>query len=237
MVRRQRNAPQVDYMEPRVLLSGSKAASSHEILSFSPSQVNVDGHAGSVQLTLVRQGAGSFGNIDEGLPHFKVQPLKDTVQIEVATTSDGGPQSASPVTQYRPIDQVVTFAPGQTSQTITIPLLESTASPGVYPVEIVARPVSASVQGASAWVNILVQPNVTLPKIVSTQLITQGHSETGATITFSAPMDPSSVTNPAAYDITPIIVPTNSYHYSSAISVLSPISAGTSGSTSRHPPS
>jgi hypothetical protein len=30
-------------------------------------------------------------------------------------------------------------------------------------------------------------------------------------------MDPASVMNPAAYYITPIIVPTNSYHYSTAI--------------------
>jgi subtilisin-like proprotein convertase family protein len=71
------------------------------VVAFATTSVNVDENAGLATLELVRSGAAS-----------------EAVSVNVATS--GG--TAAPGVNYTPINQVVTFAAGQTTQSVAIPV-------------------------------------------------------------------------------------------------------------------
>ncbi len=106
--------------------------------------------------------------------------------------------SATPGVDYQPVNETVTFGPGQTSLSVTIPIL-SVPNGGTKTVHLTIAPSASTPTGAAAYLSIQHGPDTSAPQIINTQMQTKGRLVTGFVITFNKPMDPASVENTSNY--------------------------------------
>lgn len=199
--RRQRNPrrlrPAAEAIEPRVLLSttphrvGSPAARTQAVR----------------QPYSVKQGEATVFSRQAGAATIVIERSSrlGESEVEISTQPAAGaapsPDAAVPGRQFLPIDQTVTFHPGETQQVVTIPLV-----PGEDGPDPATLPISIEVEGSRRVyrqsITIVSRADVTGPRAVSAHLIGRGDKVVGARVTFDEPMDPASVSDPRAYVLT-----------------------------------
>jgi hypothetical protein len=115
-----------------------------------------------------------------------------TQGADVAYVSTAGGTAVAGV-DYTPVNETVTFQPGQTSQTIQIPVLPAPASDGtrVLDLDISTSPGGTPTQ--EAFLVITHSADTTPPTIVATKTLTKGPDITGFVLTFSKDMAPGPV--------------------------------------------
>ena len=145
-------------------------------VDFSQGFYAIGDRAGVAMITLIRYD-GTKGTANQ-----------NTEQAQL--TVGGG--TASPGVDYQPVSATVTFGPGQTSQTLAIPVLSKPGS-GTKVVHLTLAPSTDVPHGAAAYMSIMHGPDTTPPHVASTNLVTKGGLVTGFQITFSKPMDSAQV--------------------------------------------
>lgn len=151
--------------------------------------------------------------VDFGQPTYVVSQSQPSAEVTLTRTIDSGPVVVKFWTDtvsgaginYRPVETVVTFADGERSKSVEVPLIAGASNPGQIEVglhlqpetpgwsttytraDLSARPVGRRrAAGAPAVLQIVARPEVEPPQIVSTDL-----DRSGLRIRFSEPMDPA----------------------------------------------
>ena len=190
LANRRGSRPGLETLEGRALLSGGtapgRAGQTIGLANLQPVYSQADS---AITLTVVRA-APAFGSI----------------QVEVSTSKSlKGAGSALAGVQYQAVDQVVTFGRGETSKTLSIPIIVGASNPGQVTVNVGVIPLTPNVVNrVDATIQIDRNGDFTPPRIVSTRLISTSLAPEGLALTFSKPMDPASVTRLAAYRVTNI---------------------------------
>jgi hypothetical protein len=135
------------------------------------------------------------------------------------TTSDG---TARAGVDYQAVDQVVTFGPGETSETVSIPILNTGKVGGAETVNVnMALPGTDGSSGGveTALLTIANRADVTPPTVRDVGVLTarKRTSISGITLTFDKPMDPASVQDLRQYGLTNV---TNEYGTSGGIPTI-----------------
>jgi hypothetical protein len=191
---RHRNAPGAEILETRALLSATHASNGasrtnglHDVAIKVPSTY-VSQQSTEVDVTLVRQGSGAA---------IANQPLVVDFSAELGTLPKGNEvESAAAAQSFSPLDEPVSFAAGQTTTTIAIPINPAAASSGLTPVRISVASPAHPRQESSATVYLTSGPDAVPPVITSAHLVSDGLS-----ITFSQPMAPATVENLHNYKV------------------------------------
>jgi hypothetical protein len=125
--------PACERLEGRALLSGARARAftapvqTVQVGMSAPSTFFLQ-QSGSAQITLTRAPFSAQG----------------TLSVEFSTDRAASPESApakaiaaaTPCQQYRPVDDTVTFQPGRTALTVSVPIVLNAANPGIVLVEM-----------------------------------------------------------------------------------------------------
>jgi hypothetical protein len=197
--------PCLESLEGRMLLSTVKAPTAPvaEMLNFVAPGTTTSGvhavasqQASSVTLTLQR-----------GEPGLKIS---GSIQVEVATGPIPTPStpvpSAQPGVQYQPVVETITFPPGVRSESVKIPIVAGAANPGMLSFEVAAIQLGVqttpdSYGQATEDVFLAQNINAPVPRITSAHMVLSGHRTSDFVLQFSMPMDPASVQNVGAYDV------------------------------------
>jgi hypothetical protein len=209
--------PLVESLEGRKLLSTAKAPTPTTLNFVAPGTTVSSVHAfasqqaSSVTLTLQRQDPYDLHN-------------KDAIQVEVATGPIATPSipvpSAQPGVQYQPVLETIAFPPGVTSEPVTIPIVAGAANPGMLSLEVTATQLGVKTKpdpydGQSTEDVFLAQNiNAPVPRIVGAHMVLSGHRASDFILQFNLPMDPASVQNVNAYDLSDT---TEHFHYDSGL--------------------
>ena len=213
---RRRRRFQVELLESRALLSAGSVSSANRYLLITPSSefVTQQDSAFTVTLTLAqaqpeRKVVAAGGYTAAAL----AEPV--TVDFSALLQSDeGGPPTAvSPI--FAPFNESVTFPAGVTTETVTVPIISTAATPGPVEIYLSATTTSSSVQTTYMavelpgylpavppdYVELYSSPNAAPPTITSVQLVTHGKLASAVVLGFSKPMAPASVENIHDYRI------------------------------------
>jgi hypothetical protein len=157
-------------------------------LAFTAGSVTVNENAGAARIQVVRSGG-----------------LLGTVSVDVATS--GGTAVAG--VNYTPVNQVLTFAAGQASQIITIPVKDDgVVTPDLTVNLVLSSPGAGAVLGSPALATLVIHnvdqtttspssPWVTMNRV---QLLTnQKHQVAEVIVGFSGGVNPARAQNPAEY--------------------------------------
>jgi hypothetical protein len=196
---RRRRRIQVEPLERRALLSAGYVYSPEKVLLTTPSSVYVNQQEGAFTVTLtLTKLRGNGGYMAASLD----QPL--TVEFSASLTSTIGDStpSASPI--FAPFGGSVTFPAGASTETVTVPIISSVATPGPVQIYFTATTTSSSVSlvNAQTWVELYSSPDAVPPTITSVQLVTHGKLASAVVLDFSKPMTPATAENIHNYRIT-----------------------------------
>jgi hypothetical protein len=171
--RARRPAFQAELLEARQLLS----------VDFSKGIYTVSDKAGAASITL------SHNN--NGVP--------PTTAEQVDFSLGGG--TAVPGVDYTPTHRTISFAAGETSKTVKIPVLPAAVSAGNRVVQINLAPAAGSAPTSAAFLVIQHSPDTTPPTVASTKMLTKGPYVTGFVLTFSKDMARGQATDVNNYEI------------------------------------
>jgi hypothetical protein len=151
-------------------------------------------HSGSAQITLTRDSNSAQG----------------TLSVEFSTDS-ASPESAPAKTiaaasagrQYLPVDETVTFQPGQTALTVSVPILPNAANPGIVLVGVTTKPLVAGGIVETREFAIVSGPDQFPLTITNAQVVKEASGASAIALTFNEPMAQASVENLRNYRITP----------------------------------
>jgi hypothetical protein len=104
-----------------------------------------------------------------------------------AYISTGGGTALAGV-DYTPVHEAVTFQPGQSTQTIQIPVLPADRSNGTRIVQLDISSGPGAAPTDQAFLAIAHSSETTPPKVIASKMLTKGNSITGFVITFSKDM-------------------------------------------------
>ncbi|HEV3165269.1 MAG TPA: Calx-beta domain-containing protein [Isosphaeraceae bacterium] len=175
--RRRLLLPQSELLESRLLLSATPHRPSllPQSTGFTQSEYSVSQFANAAQIAL------------------SVRTISRPVEVVFSTevTSAAG-------IDYQPVQQTLTFQPGDTVKTVTVPIIPAAPNPGEVDVKLyLTEQGSARLPSRVASLAILNRQDIVPPQIVATQLTHQG-----LTLTFSKPMNPATVTDVRKYAVT-----------------------------------
>jgi hypothetical protein len=159
-------------------------------VSFENTVYTANGQLGPATITLQDYFTGVPG---EG-------PATATQGADVAYVSTAGGTAVAGV-DYTPVNETVTFQPGQTSQPIQIPVLPAPASDGT---RVLGIDVSSSPGGpptSEAFLIITHSSDTTPPQIIASKALTRGAYVTGFVLTFSKDMAPGPVQDVSNYAV------------------------------------
>jgi hypothetical protein len=97
---------------------------------------------------------------------------------------------------FTAVDESVTFAPGQTTQTVAVPIDSRTQNPGLLPIVFAVTPPPGSGAGSRSTVYLVRGPQFIPPAIIGVRVVKRG-----ITITFSKPMATTTVENVHNYAV------------------------------------
>jgi hypothetical protein len=147
-------------------------------LQFSAPTYSIGEGGGTATITVSRSG-GSAG----------------TVSVNFTTTTDGS--TATPGEDYRPVTGVLTFAPGVTTQTFTITILDDGMDEPDETVGLVLSSPTGTTLGPPAMATLTILdddvPDLIAPTIVDVQLVPSPQGIDRINVVFSEPLDPSRV--------------------------------------------
>jgi hypothetical protein len=129
------------------------------------------------------------------------EPLTVDFSASLDPPGSGTTEAASPI--FAPIHESVTFPAGVSTETVTVPIISSVATPG--PVGIIYLSASTSpslgIPSGDAIVTLYSSPDAAPPTITSVQLVTQGKLASAVVLGFSKPMMKATVENIHNYRI------------------------------------
>jgi hypothetical protein len=102
---------------------------------------------------------------------------------------------------YTPVIQTVSFAAGQSTATVQIPVLPGDPSEGSRVVELDLAPAPGAPATSATFLVITHNTDTTPPKVIATRMLTRGRFVTGFVITFSKDMAPGPVHDVSNYAI------------------------------------
>jgi hypothetical protein len=112
--------------------------------------------------------------------------------------------AATPGQQYLPVDETVTFQPGQTALTVSVPIVPNAANPGIVLVEMTTTPLVTGGTAENGYFAILSGPDQLPLTINSAQIVPQASGASAIALTFNEPMAQASVESLQNYRITPL---------------------------------
>jgi hypothetical protein len=110
---------------------------------------------------------------------------------------------ATPGQQYLPVDETVTFQPGQATLAVTVPIVSGAANPGIVQVAITTTPLVTGGTTNTGHFAIVSGPDQLPLTITNAQIIPETSGERAIALTFNEPLSPTSVGNLENYRITP----------------------------------
>jgi hypothetical protein len=123
-----------------------------------------------------------------GVAEVTVVRATDSSQAENFNFSAGG-GTAVPGVDYVPVSQTLAFSPGETSKTVTVPVLPAGPNAPNTVVQLTLTPVPGNpIGGSTAYLEVAHNPDTTPPHVVSGTVRTRGQFVTGFTLTFSKDM-------------------------------------------------
>jgi hypothetical protein len=191
---RHRISLDAEILEGRALLSAAQPSNGalrtnglHDIAIKVPSTY-VSQQSAAIYVTLVRTGSSAT---------LSNQSLTVDFSAQLGTVAGGDQvESATAADSFTPVNEPVTFASGQTTTTIAVPVNAAAAGTGLTPVQIAVASPSHPRQQSSATVYLTSGPDAVPPVITSVHLVPNGLS-----ITFSKPMAPATVENLHNYKV------------------------------------
>jgi hypothetical protein len=210
------------------------------VVSSSSASVNQQESAFTVSLYLKK---GIINGLTGAQPAAVLDaPLTVDFSASLERPGSGTTEAASPI--FAPFHELVTFPPGASMETITVPIISSVATPG--PVSIYLSAATAPVPStsdvpsgggttevfsgpnATGMVELYNNPDAAPPTITSAQLVTQGKRASAVVLGFSKPMAAATVENIHNYRV--LSRPKMIYHPG----FLSPLFGGDSSTTYYH---
>ncbi len=212
---RRRSRIQVELLESRALLSASSVSSADRFLLITPSSEFVTQQDSAFTVTLTLAEAQKQPKV-EAAGGYTAAALDEPVTVDFSAllqSDEGAPATAvSPI--FAPFNESVTFPAGVTTETVTVPIISTAATPGPMEIWLSATTTSSSVQtvvpmdlagqlpaGPPDWVELYSSPNAVPPTITSVQLLTHGKLASAVVLGFSKPMAPASMENIHDYRI------------------------------------
>jgi hypothetical protein len=206
---RRRSRIQVELLESRALLSASSVSSADRFLLITPSSEFVTQQDSAFTVTLTLAEAQKLPKV-EAAGGYTAAALDEPVTVDFSAllqSAEGGPATAvSPI--FAPFNESVTFPAGVTTETVTVPIISTAATPGPMEIWLSATTTSSTVQtvvpmdlagqlpaGPPDWVELYSSPNAAPPTITSVQLVTHGKLASAVVLGFSKPMAPATVEN------------------------------------------
>lgn len=164
-----------------------------------------DGALSGVTLDLRPTGEGLYS---QQTPHADVKlvmrtpgPRREAVPVRVATVDGPNGGTAIAGQQYVPVDETVTFQPGETTKMISVPLVEGAANPGQVTVALQATALTAEAPSTMTKITIDKRGDMAGPRITRSRLLTENGQVRGIALTFSEPMDRRGVEKVANYTV------------------------------------
>ena len=155
----------------------STTAIGHQVVSIEVPSPYISQLSSQLDVTLVR--TTPSGQSDS----------KGSVTVDFSATSGSTP-SAATETQFSPVNESVTFPPGQATETVAVPINPGAANPGLVPINLAVTSSVRQVKGSSTTVDLASGPDAIPPSIIGVQRVAGGIA-----LTFSKPMDPATVQN------------------------------------------
>ncbi len=171
---------QAELLEHRTLLSGSSA--SQEVTIQVPSSY-VSQQAEQLTVTLVRSRVGGGARNQAPITiNFSAS--------EGSPTAGGTPTDTSAQPQFTPVNEAVTFPQGATTETVVVPINSAAPNAGLVPVQLSVTANSRNVRGSDQMIYLANSQEAIPPSIVGVTRVAGGIA-----VTFSKPMNPSTVDN------------------------------------------
>jgi len=140
-------------------------------------------------------------------------PLTVDFSASLERTGSGTTEAASPI--FAPFHELVTFPPGASIETISVPIISSVATPGPVPIYLSAATELSSLgvpsggamteyysgPNATGVVELYSSPDTVPPTIISVQLVTHGKRASAVVLGFSKPMAAATVDNILNYRV------------------------------------
>jgi len=113
------------------------------------------------------------------------------------------PSSSAVGVNVAPVDQIVTFAPGQTDASLSVPILAGAPNPGEVDVPLTVTPIdptpdSASIRGGFISLDLKIGASEAQ---VPPSIVAMHHTRGGVALTFDKPMDPAGASNVNNYHV------------------------------------
>ena len=159
-------------LERRSLLSGT--ATGHQDIEVQVPSAYVSQQSSQLDVTLRRTDAAGRND------------AKGSITVNFSAAYAPGTSGD----QFTPVDQSLTFAAGQSTETVAIPINSGAANPGLVPIDLTVTSSTQDVTGTTTTVYLASGENAIPPSIVDVQRVAGGIA-----ITFSKPMDPATVQN------------------------------------------
>ncbi len=171
--------PVVETLDRRVLLSAAP-----DFVIKVPAHAVYSQQSGSIPVTVTRR------------------DRRGTAEAEVTTAVNGtSTGTATPGVQYQPIDQLVTFRRGQSSQTVEIPVIVGAPNPGQVTLGVSVKGESASSTWHSATLTLSGEADSTRPKVTGGAFVTIHGAIHGVRLSFSEAMNSAQVEQVANYSV------------------------------------
>ncbi len=227
---RRRARIQVELLESRALLSASSVSSTERFLLITPSSESVNQEEGSFTVTLSLAQAQAPAKVPATggyTPAALDEPVTVDFSASVDSTSSEPTTAASPF--FTPFNESVTFPAGASTESITVPIISTAATPAPASISLSATTTSSAVKpilpiigrgdlltGSTNEVELYSSPSAVPPTVTSVQLVTRGNLASAVVLGFSKPMVPATVENIHNYRILsrPIITEHSSFTFS-----------------------
>jgi hypothetical protein len=190
---RRRPVLQVEPLEGRALLSIARPpiARLQTILVVHTSGESINQQEGAFTVTVsLKKGIvnGSTG----AQPDASLDvPLTVDFSASLEPPGIGNTEVASPI--FAPVHQTVTFPPGASSETVTVPMISSADTPDPVLIHLLATATSPSlgIPSGDGMVDLYSSPDAIPPTITSVRPVTHGKLASGVVLGFSKPMAPA----------------------------------------------
>jgi hypothetical protein len=173
-------------LESRSNLSGT--APGHQDVAIEVPSAYISQQSSQLDVTLVRTTPSGHSDAKGSI----------TVDFSASSGLGGGTGGPSNIVgqQFTPVNQAVTFPAGQSTETVAVPVSSGAANPGLVPIQLALTSSVRQVKGSSTTVYLASSANAIPPSIIGVQRVAGGIA-----ITFSKPMDPTTVANKHNYAV------------------------------------
>ena len=211
---RRRRPIQIERLETRALLSASSVSSPARFLVITPSSEYVNQQQGSFAVTLTLTQDNTPGNLFAAVGHTPAA-LAEPVIVDLSALGSTALEPTPDASAFfAPVNELVTFPAGATSETVNVPIISSAPTPDQVLITLSATTTSPNVHTTMApmdipdpsttlpdWVALYSTPDAVPPTITSVQVVTQGTLASAVVLGFSKPMTPAAVENIHDYRI------------------------------------